>query len=124
MASGFHLDTSKFKNAKHLDAKMQRALFGVCKHWDGKVEAHMKHNASWHDRTSNARNGLAARAARLGKNLFAIILSHAVDYGIYLERGTRYMRARPIINPTIDIYAPRVIAFTTKLLDRLDRAAG
>jgi len=124
LASGFTLDTSKFKNAKHLDLKMQRALYGVCKYWDGKVEAHMKHNAPWHDRTSNARNGLAARAARLGKNLFAIILSHAVDYGIYLEAGTENMRARPIINPTIGIYAPKVIRFTSKLLDRLDRAVG
>jgi HK97 gp10 family phage protein len=84
----------------------------------------MKHQAPWHDRTTNARNGLAARAAKLSGNVFAIILSHAVDYGIYLERGTRNMRARPIIQPTIDIYAPRVIAFTTKLMDRLDRTVG
>ena len=122
--SGFTLDTSKFKNAKYLDRKIERALFGVCKYWDGKVEAHMKHNAPWHDRTSNARNGLAARAAKLTRDRFAIILSHAVDYGIYLERGTRYMRARPIINPTINVYGPKVIAFTAKLLDRLDRAVG
>lgn len=124
MPSGFSLDTSKFKNPKHLDDKIRRALFGVCKYWDGKVESHMKHRAPWTDRTTNARNGLAARAAKIGKDIFAIILSHAVDYGIYLERGTRHMRARPIINPSIELYAPRVIAFTTKLMDRLDRQVG
>jgi hypothetical protein len=107
-----------------LDQKIQRALFGVCKYWDGKVETHMKHNAPWTDRTTNARNGLAARAAKLAATRFAIILSHAVDYGIYLERGTRNMRARPIINPTIELYGPKVIAFTTKLMDRLDRSVG
>jgi HK97 gp10 family phage protein len=122
--SGFSFDTSKFKDVKHLDNKIERALFGVCKYWDGKVETHMKHNAPWTDRTTNARNGLAARAAKLGKGLYAIILSHAVDYGIYLERGTRYMRARPIINPTIDIYAPKVMVFLTKLMDRLDKQVG
>jgi HK97 gp10 family phage protein len=124
LASGFTLDTTKFKNVKHLDTKIERALFGVCKYWDGKVEAHMKHNAPWHDRTTNARNGLAARAAKLGKGLFAIILSHAVDYGIYLEKGTRYMRARPIIQPTIDIYSPKVMLFLNKLMDRLDKQVG
>lgn len=124
MASGFTLDTARFKDVKHLDAKVQRALLGVCKYWDGKIETHMKHQAPWHDRTTNARNGLAARAAKLAGNRFAIILSHAVDYGIYLERGTRHMKARPIINPTIDLYAPKVIAFTTKLMDRLDKQVG
>jgi HK97 gp10 family phage protein len=122
--SGFTLDRSKFKDPRHLDTKIERALFGVAKYWDGPIERHMKHNAPWHDRTTNARNGLAARAAKLGKGLYAIILSHAVDYGIYLEKGTRYMRARPIINPTIDIYAPKVMAFLTKLMDRLDRQVG
>jgi HK97 gp10 family phage protein len=124
LASSFSFDTSKFKSGKHLDQKLQRALLGVCRYWDGPVERHMKHNAPWRDRTSNARNGLAARAAKLGATRFAIILSHAVTYGIYLERGTRYMRARPIINPTINLYGPKVIAFTTKLMDRLDRTVG
>lgn len=122
--SHFTLDTSKFKGTKHLDQKVERALFGVCKYWDGKVETYMKHNAPWHDRTTNARNGLAARAAKLGAGLYAIILSHAVDYGIYLERGTRYMRARPIIQPTIDIYSIKVMVFLTNLMDRLDRSVG
>jgi HK97 gp10 family phage protein len=124
LASGFTMNLDVFKNVKHLDTKIERAIYGVCKYWDGPVERHMKHAAPWHDRTTNARNGLAARAAKLAKGIYGIILSHAVDYGIYLERGTRYMHARPIINPTIDIYAPKVIAFTTKLLDRLDKQVG
>lgn len=122
--SGFSLDTTVFKNVKHLDTKIERALFGVAKYWDGPVERWMKHNAPWHDRTSNARNGLTARAAKLGKGLYAIILSHSVDYGIYLERGTRYMRARPVIQPAIAIYSPKVMAFLTKLMDRLDKQVG
>lgn len=124
MASGFTLDTSRFESAEVLDKKIHRALFGVVKYWDGPIEAHMKHQAPWHDQTSNARNGLAARAAKLGEGLYAIILSHAVDYGIYLERGTRNMRARPIIEPTIAIYAPKVMSFLTKLMDRLDKRTG
>lgn len=119
MANAFHFDASGFKSPLVMERKLQRALLGVVKYWDGPVEAHMKHQAPWNDRTSNARNGLAARGVKLTATVFAIVLSHAVDYGIYLERGTRHMAARPIINPTIDIFAPQVIAFTSKLLDRL-----
>lgn len=120
MASGLTFSTTvTVKRTKGLDEKIERGLYGVMEYWDGRAEAHMKHNAPWTDRTTNARNGLAARAARLGKTTFAIILSHAVDYGIYLELGTRYMRKRPIILPTMDLYGPKVMAFTRKLLDRL-----
>lgn len=118
--SGFTLQTAAMKSkVRRLDGKIEKALLGVVMYWDGPIETHMKHNAPWHDRTTNARNGLAARGVKLAAQTFAIVLSHAVDYGIYLEKGTRYMRARPIINPTIDLYGPKVMAFTRKLLDRL-----
>lgn len=115
----FTFDASDIKSPRQFDNDMQRALLGVVKYWDGRVEAHMKHQAPWTDRTTNARNGLAARGVKESGTVFSIILSHAVDYGIYLERGTRYMRARPIILPTIAIFGPKVMAFTRKLLDRM-----
>lgn len=122
--SGFTLEVAAMKRkVRTVDPKIERALLGVCQYWDGPIERHMKHEAPWHDRTTNARNGLAARGVKLAKATFAIILSHAVDYGIYLEKGTRYMRARPIIIPTIDQYGPKVMAFTNKLMDRLGRGA-
>lgn len=79
----------------------------------------MKHNAPWHDRTTNARNGLFANAAKFSGRVFGIILGHSVTYGIYLERGTRYMRARPIIIPTLNRYGPKVMGTFKKILDRL-----
>lgn len=121
MATSFTFDTSGFKSVEVMEKKLERAIFGVCKYWDAPVERHMKHNAPWTDRTTNARNGLEAEAAKLGGGVFAIILRHSVDYGRYLELGTRYMRARPIILPTIDLYAPKVIKTLTKILDRLGK---
>jgi HK97 gp10 family phage protein len=125
LATSFSWDVSKFKSVKVMEIKLQRALYGVVKYWDGPVERYMKHNAPWKDRTTNARNGLSAAAqksgTRIANSVFAIILSHSVDYGIYLERGTRKMKARPIIQPTIDIYAPKVIKTLTKILDRLGK---
>lgn len=114
----FSFDTSTFKSPKHMEAQLLRAVAATMKFHQGPAEKYMKHNAPWHDRTSNARNGLKARAKRSGKKFF-IILFHTVDYGIYLENGTENMRARPIIRPTIAVYAPKVVLTLTKILDRL-----
>ena len=121
MASTFSFDTSKFKSPKEMERKLQRAIYGVCKFWDGRVEAYAKQNAPWTDRTSNARNGLFARAYKLGKTTFGIILAHSVDYGIWLEvrNRPRGRAARPIIMKTVNLYAPKVTKTLTKILDRL-----
>jgi hypothetical protein len=120
--ASFSFDTHKFKSVKHLDTKIRRALFGVCKYWDGPVERYAKVNAPWTDRTGNARAQLAAEATKLSVNRFGIVLSQGVDYGIYLEKSNDENYA--IILPTIRVMAPKVIRFCTKLMDRLDRQVG
>lgn len=122
--SSFTLDTRKFKSAKHMDLKLRRAILGVCRYWDGRVETHMKTRAPWRDRTTNARNGLFAVASKLNAKgtRVGIILAHSVFYGIYLEAKNEGKYA--IILPTIDIYAPKVMATLTKIMDRLDRAVA
>jgi hypothetical protein len=117
--AGFSFDTSSFENPKIMEAKLKRAVFANMKYWDGPVEEHMKHHAPWTDRTTNARNGLFAKAVKLAGAMWGIILAHSVDYGLYLELGTKNMRARPIIQPTIALYAPKVIGTLTRILDRL-----
>lgn len=124
MPSGFTFDSSKFKSGRHLDQKIRRAMLGVCKYWDGRAETHMKMRAPWTDRTTNARNGLTATAAKLSRNVMAIILAHSVEYGVYLETKDKKHGGRPIIMPTIGVYAPKVIKTLTKIMDRLDRAVG
>lgn len=107
------------KGIKEMDRRLNRAAYGVCRYWDSRIEAHMKHKAPWKDRTTNARNGLFANAVKFAGNVFGIILGHSVTYGIYLELGTRYMRKRPIILPTLETYGPKVMATFQKLLNRL-----
>ena len=118
MAS-FRFDTSHFASAKDMEKKLQRAAFAVVNYYDGRVEAHMKHNAPWTDRTTNARNGLFAKAFKEGGKHFFIVLGHRVDYGIFLEEGTENMAARPIVRPTMDLFGPRVMKAYTRILDRL-----
>lgn len=102
-----------------LDKKVNRAAYATLKYWSTRSEAWMKHNAPWKDRTTNARNGLFANTAKISKGVFWLILGHSVTYGIYLERGTRNMRARPVIIPALQEFGPRVMQTFHKILDRL-----
>ena len=123
MGSSFTWDISKFKNPRHMEEKLQRALYGVVKYWDGPTERWMKHNAPWTDRTTNARNGLFATAQKSSHRImsatFAIVLGHTVDYGIYLETKDENEGGRPIIWPAIQRFAPKVIGMLTKIMDRM-----
>lgn len=114
------MDTSALKGGPaEMDKRLNRAAYATVRYYDGRAEAHMKQKAPWRDRTTNARNGLFAKAVKLGKGVFALILAHSVTYGIYLERGTRKMRARPIIIPTLELFGPRVMGTFNKILNRL-----
>lgn len=97
--------------------KAMRAAWITAQTMSPDVENYMKLNAPWTDRTSNARNGLAARAYREGKEI-GIVLYHQVDYGIWLEVKNEGRFA--IIQPTIDAMGPEVMRRYNRLLDRMD----
>lgn len=120
MASGFSFDASKFKNPLLLNDKMDRAIQGVCRYWDGPIETAMKEGAPWTDRTTNARNGLTATHVKAETNKHWILCFHTVEYGIYLETSNDAKYA--IIMPTIRSFAPRVMGTLTKIMNRLDQA--
>lgn len=117
MASGFSFDTSRFESPKHLDDKIDRAVQGVCRYWDGPIETYMKTNAPWTDRTTNARNGLQAVAVAVARFKHWILMTHSVEYGIYLEGSNNGKYA--IIKPTLRVFGPRVMGTLTKIMDRL-----
>lgn len=79
------------------------------------VESYMKTEAPWQDQTSNARNGLIARAFKEGTTV-GIDLAHSVSYGIYLE--AKWSGRYAIIQPTIDHMGPIVMARFERLLER------
>lgn len=64
-----------------------------------RAEDHMKANAPWNDRTSNARSGLSTAVERTGTTV-TMYLYGTVPYQPYLELGTRRMGSYPIIVPT------------------------
>lgn len=74
------------------------------------LEASMKRNAPWNDRTGNARRGLKAEYfedSDMGTDLnVGVRLSHSVYYGVFLEYNGLYhaaylSRRRPILVPTM-----------------------
>jgi hypothetical protein len=71
------------------------------------VEAWMKHNAPWTDRTGNARQSLNHTVER-GDHEVALTLAHGVDYGIYLEERNGGHFA--ILRPAIDYWAQQVFS--------------
>lgn len=96
--------------------RMHKAAIATSHSMAPQVESYMKLNAPWTDRTSNARNGLAARPYE-DKDEIGIVLFHQVDYGIWLE--TRFGGRYAIIDPTIEVMGPQVMARYNRLLERM-----
>jgi len=103
-------------NLKRGPAKVKRAAMITAQRMAPQVEAYMKNNAPWTDRTGNARNGLAAHAYQEGDEI-GILLYHQVSYGIWLEIAHSGKYA--IIQPTVDVMGPRVMQQYSNLLERI-----
>lgn len=78
------------------------------------IEAWMKVNAPWTDRTGNARQTLGAEVNDLAGGAVEILMSHGMDYGIFLELAHAGNWA--IIGPAIDHWAPIIWADVRALL--------
>lgn len=81
------------------------------------LEAKMKQNRPWTDRTGMAKATLNTKVSKPDDHTIRITLAHGVQYGIWLElaREKRYA----IIGPTIDIEGPRVVKDLTNLMAKL-----
>jgi hypothetical protein len=85
------------------------------------IEAWMKSNASWTDRTGNARQGLNVTVEDLSDAII-IRLSHGVDYGWYLE--TRFAGAYSIIAPAVDYWFARIMNDVNGLVGNVGYGVG
>jgi hypothetical protein len=70
------------------------------------IEAWIKSNAPWTDRTGNARQTLYSEVTDIANSAAIIIISHGVEYGTFLElaHGGSYA----IITPALDHFIPRI----------------
>lgn len=72
-----------------------------------RIEAWMKQNARWQDRTANARQGLYAEVEEFATSV-SLIADHSLWYGWFLE--TRHAGRYAIIAPAIDHFYPQIVA--------------
>lgn len=83
--SGVKIDLGKVSgNLDRLGERAPIVMGGVAGRRADIAEKFMKQNASWTDRTGNARAGLRAVASATLKSV-QIDLFHSVPYGIWLE---------------------------------------
>lgn len=81
-----------------------------------KLEAYMKSNRPWTDRTGMAKARLSAAVQEV-TNGFRIALAHGVEYGLWLELANEKKYA--IIQPTINSQSGEVMEGLQGLLDKL-----
>lgn len=143
MSSGFNFDASQILgNLSAQPARFKASMSAYASSSAIKLQNYARQNKPWKDHTHDARNRLNADWEWRG-NKIVIALSHGVDYGIYLEKGTPAhvikgnpwlywqgashpvkqvnhpgTRPYPIIMPAIEHVGPQIMAGLTVLLSR------
>lgn len=117
MANGITWDDRELiANLRSFDSRVNRAIAAAMKFHATRARAYARTNAPWTDRTSNARNGLFAKAQSSGGS-HRIIVGHTVPYGVWLE--VRWSGRYAIIRPTIDQEGPQVMQTVSQLYSRM-----
>lgn len=80
--------------------RVNEALHQLALYFAPIVETEAKQNAPWTDRTGNARQGLHGFVEDLSASIVAIVLSHGVYYGVFLELKNQGRYA--VIMPTLE----------------------
>lgn len=105
-------------NLKKMGMKFHPRMMALMTYNAQAMQDDMRVNASWTDRTSNARNGLFAKAVYdAGSRKYIIVLYHTVPYGIWLEM--RWSGKYAIINPTMQTGGPQVMSDLRKFLRKV-----
>lgn len=82
-----------------------------------KIEGWAQENASWHDRTTNARQSLNCKAYLEGAHHVCIELRHGVEYGIWLELA--HQKKYAILEKSIEANKDLVMRAWTSFVNTL-----
>lgn len=94
--------------AEEYTRAIHRGVFLLATRYAPEIERWMKANASWTDRTDNARQTLYAEVTDIINSAVILFFGHGVDYGVFLElaHGGTYA----IVTPALDHFMPRIWA--------------
>lgn len=93
---------------------IQFGVRGIAWRYAAIFESYAKQNASWVDRTGNARQSLHTWVEETANGVYRLYLSGGVSYQIFLE--TRFASRYAIIWPTIQRHLPAIQEDLQKLL--------
>jgi hypothetical protein len=95
---------------------IHRGVVIIYQRWAPEIANWMKENAPWTDRTGNARQGLYTAVENVVNTMVELIMSHGVEYGIFLELKNAGHFA--IVNPALDYFAPKIWQDVRELVSR------
>lgn len=116
----FQLDYDKSTLKKNLDkmsAKLGAVVLMYASTKASEIQAKMKLNRPWTDRTGMAKALLNAKVSQPNKDTVRITLAHGVDYGIWLELA--HEKNYAIIAPTVRDEGPRIVEDLNNLMSKL-----
>lgn len=105
------------KSLDNMAVKLGALVLMYCSTKASELEAKMKMNRPWTDRTGMAKATLSAKVSQPNQNTVRITLAHGVDYGIWLELA--HEKNYAIVAPTIREEGPRVVSDLNNLLSEL-----
>lgn len=105
------------KNLDKMSVKLGAVVLMYAATKASELQAKMKLNRPWTDRTGMAKALLNTKVSQPNKNTVRITLAHGVDYGIWLElaHGKNYA----IIAPTVREEGPRIVEDLNNLMAKL-----
>ena len=116
----FKLDYDSSALKKNID-KMSDKLGAVVLMYSAtkasELQAKMKINRPWTDRTGMAKATLNAKVSQPSPTIVRITLAHGVDYGIWLELA--HEKNYAIIAPTVREEGPRIVSDLDDLMSKL-----
>lgn len=117
-ASNFTINVNELsQNLYEFQDRLKYAVQMYASTKANELEALMKANRKWTDRTGMAKARLNASISEPDENTIRITLAHGVEYGIWLELANEKNFA--IIAPTLSQQGPRVIEGLNDLMNEI-----
>lgn len=114
----FDYDKSKLsQNMEKFSQKFGAAVLMYANTKAVQLEASMKRNRPWTDRTGMAKATLRTVVTQPDQNTIRITLAHGVSYGIWLELA--HEKKWAIVNPTLEKEAPNVVDGLQDLMSKI-----
>jgi hypothetical protein len=114
----FGLDTTEIQNGLlEFESKFDSAIHMFAETQAKNLEKDAKLQARWTDRTGHARQRLRGFSEKT-VNGRRIVLSHGVDYGLWLELA--HEKKYAIVEPTVRLSAPFILSDLRDLVNKMN----